>query len=173
MKTILVTCAIAALWSGAVVAQDTDFERCNELPAPVAKTRDAIKAAADAGDLKALGKIADPNRFTYSFGADSGDPTAFWESLKTEGTDVAATISALLDMGCVYFDIEGDTTYYEWPTASEIAYQYLTAEEIDALKALYGDVETQYVEGTAVGYYVGWRLLIAKDGRWDSFVAGD
>lgn len=173
MKTALVICAVAALWSGAALAQDTDFERCGELPAAVAKTRDAIHAAAEKGDLPALGKLTDRERFTYSFGEEGGDPVAYWESLKADGTDVATTLVALLDMGCVTFEIEGDTTYYEWPAASEVAYEHLTEAEIAALKDLYGDVEAQYVEGTAVGYYVGWRLLIAKDGRWDSFVAGD
>lgn len=173
MKSRLVICAAAALWSGAALAQDTDFERCGELPAEVTKTRNAIHAAAEKGDLVALGKLANHERFTYSFGNEPGDPTAYWESLKAEGTDVASTLVELLDMGCVTFEIEGDTTYYEWPAASEVAYEYLTKEEVAALEALYGDVEAQYVEGTAVGYYVGWRLLIGKDGRWDSFVAGD
>jgi len=173
MKSFLVTCLAAASWSGAAVAQDVDFERCGALPAAVAKTRDAVKAAAAASDLAALAKLTNQARFTYSFGEEGGDPAVYWESLKSGGTEVAPTIVALLDMGCVFFEIEGDTTYYEWPAASEVAYEYLTEAEITALKQLYGDVEAQYVEGTAAGYYVGWRLLIAKDGRWDSFVAGD
>lgn len=164
----------AASWAGAALAQDTDFERCGELPAAVAKTRDAIRSAAAKGDLAGLAKLTDPARFTYSFGHGGDDPTPYWESLKSEGTDVGATIVALLDMGCVSFEIEGDTTYYEWPVAAEMAYEHLSADEVAALDELYaGKVEEQYVEGTAAGYYVGWRLLIAKDGRWESFVAGD
>jgi hypothetical protein len=166
------TTALAFLVSPAA-AQDTDFERCSELPAAVAKTRDAVRSAAAEGDLAALAGLTDPARFTYSFG-DGEDPAAYWESLRDEGTDVGAIIVALLDMTCVTFAIEGDATYYEWPAAAEMAYEFLTKEEVAALDRLYdGKVEEQYIEGTEVGYYAGWRLLITEDGRWDSFVAGD
>ena len=164
--------ALALLISGAA-AQDVDFERCGELPAAVAETRDAVRSAAAKGDLAALARLTDPARFTYSFG-DGGDPAAYWESLKGEGTDVGAIIVALLDMTCVTFEIEGDATYYEWPAAAEMAHEFLTKEEIAALEQLYGGkLEEQYIEGTEVGYYAGWRLLITEDGRWDTFVAGD
>ena len=162
-----------ALLTSAASAQDTDFERCGELPAAVAKTRDAIRSAAAKRDLAALAGLTDPERFTYSFG-DGGDPAAYWESLKDEGTDVGAIIVALLDMTCVTFEIEGDATYYEWPAAAEMAYEFLTKEEVAALDKLYeGKLDEQYIEGTEVGYYAGWRLLITEDGRWDTFVAGD
>lgn len=172
MKSVLSMALAGALWTSAAVAQDTDFERCGELPPAVARTRDA-KAAAAEGDLAALAKLADPARFTYSFG-NGGDPADYWESLKAEDTDVAPIIVALLDMSCVTFEIEGDATYYEWPAAAEMAYEFLTGEEVAALDKLYaGKVEEQYIEGTESGYYVGWRLLITEDGRWETFVAGD
>src|SRR5262245_61631097 len=117
MKSVLAMAAALALWMPAA-AQDTDFERCGELPTAVAKTRDAIKAAAAKGDLAALGKLTDPATFIYSFG-DEGDPVAYWESLKGGGTDVGAILTALLDMSCVTFEIEDDATYYEWPAAAE------------------------------------------------------
>jgi hypothetical protein len=162
-----------ALSTSAAAAQDTDFERCGELPPAAAKTRDAIKTAASKGDLAALGKLTDPASFTYSFG-DGGDPVSYWESLRREGTDVATIIVALLDMSCVTFEVEGDATYYEWPAAAEMAYEFLTEEEVSALDRLYaGKLEDQYIEGTEVGYYAGWRLLITQDGTWDTFVAGD
>jgi hypothetical protein len=173
MKLVLSTATVLALLTSAATAQDTDFERCGELPAAVAKTRDAVRSAAAKGDLAALARVTDPARFTYSFG-DGGDPAAYWESLKREGTDVGAIIVALLDMTCVTFEIEGDATYYEWPAAAEMAYEFLTEEEIAALDTLYdGRLEEQYIEGPEVGYYAGWRVLIAGDGRWDAFVAGD
>jgi hypothetical protein len=173
MKAVLSMATALTLLTSVAAAQDTDFERCGELPAAVAKTRDEIRSVAAKGDLAALAGLTDPARFTYSFG-DGGDPAAYWESLKGEGTDVGAIIVALLDMTCVAFEIEGDATYYEWPAAAEMAYEFLTEEEIAALDNLYGGkLEEQYIEGSEVGYYAGWRLLIAEDGRWDTFVAGD
>jgi hypothetical protein len=163
-----------SLWTADVAAQDTDFERCGKLPAAVAMMRDEVRAAAAKGDLAALAKLADPSRFTYSFG-NGGDPVAYWQSLAAEGTDVGAVIVALLDMSCVTFEIEGDATYYEWPAAAEMAYEFLTEEEeVAALQKLYqGRLEGQYIEGPDVGYYAGWRLLITEDGHWETFVAGD
>lgn len=173
MKVVLSMATALALSTSAAAAQDTDFERCGELPPAAAKTRDAIKTAASKGDLAALGKLTDPASFTYSFG-DGGDPVSYWESLRREGTDVATIIVALLDMSCVTFEVEGDATYYEWPAAAEMAYEFLTEEEVSALDRLYaGKLEDQYIEGTEVGYYAGWRLLITQDGTWDTFVAGD
>jgi hypothetical protein len=76
-------------------------------------------------------------------------------------------------MGCAVAVYE-EATEYAYPAAAEMAYADLTADEKAALEKLYpGEVEAQYIEGTEVGYYVGWRLYIDEDGRWSSFIAGD
>lgn len=94
--------------------------------------------------------------------------------MAAEGTDVAAIVLLLFEMSCAVFEISGDTTYYEWPAAAELPYLALTADEIAALEKLYdGKLSDWYLEGTETGYYVGWRLLITKEGRWIAFVAGD
>lgn len=177
MKTILSMAAAVALWASAAVAQDetseAPAERCEALPAPVAKMHDAIRGAAAARDYAALVKLTDPEQFTYSFGEEGGDPVKFWQATDADGADVRATIVALLDMSCAVIE-EEDATEYVWPAASEIAYEDLTAAERAALDKLYaGKVEDQYVEGTAAGYYAGWRLYIDEDGHWTSFVTGD
>ncbi len=173
MKAILSIVAAVALWASAAVAQDEPAaERCGALPPLVAKMREAIRAAA-ARDYAALAKLTDPSEFTYSFGDEGGDPVVYWKSVDAEGTDIRATIVALLDMSCAVVE-EEDATEYVWPAASEIAYADLTAEEKAALEKLYpGKVEDQYVEGTDTGYYASWRLYIDQDGHWTSFVAGD
>lgn len=164
--------ALALVCLGAA-AQAQEIVRCGALPAAVAATRDAIAAAADAGDLAALAALADPDDFTYSFGGDS-DPVAYWQSmLAEEGTDIAAMIVGVLDAGCTQ---EGDGTegFFVWPAAAMLDYPDLGDDEIAALQTLYGgDLESWYIEGFDVGYYVGWRLYIAADGRWTAFVAGD
>jgi hypothetical protein len=172
MKSLAIPSAFFVLLAVPVRA-DTNAEYCGQLPPAVTATRDAIAAAAEAGDYDALAALADPATFTYSFG-DGGDPAGYWRALVAEGTDVAGLLVGLLAMNCVTFDISGDAAYYEWPPAAEIAYEFLTPEEIAALQALYdGRLEDWYLEGTADGYYVGWRLLITADGRWSAFVAGD
>jgi len=174
MKAILSILAALALWASAAAAQDDEAaERCDALPAPVAKMREAIRAAATARDYAALAKLTDPSTFTYSFGDEGGDPVKYWKSADAEGTDIRATIVALLDMSCAVVE-EEESKEYVWPAASEIAYADLTAEEKAALEKLYpGKVEDQYIEGTAAGYYASWRLYIDQDGHWTSFVAGD
>jgi len=174
MKAILPIAAAVALWASAAAAQDEPAaERCGALPPAVAKMHDSISAAAKARDYGALAKLTDSNQFTYSFGDEGGDPVKYWTSTDAEGTDIRATMVALLDMSCAVIE-EEDAKEYVWPAASEIAYGELTAEEKAALEKLYpGKVEDQYVEGTATGYYVGWRLYIDEDGHWTSFVAGD
>jgi len=174
MKAILSIVAAVALWASAAAAQDEPAgERCSALPAPVAKMRDSIRAAAAARDYEALAKLTDPTAFVYSFGEEGGDPVKYWKSADAEGTDIRATIVALLDMSCAVVE-EEESKEYVWPAASEIAYGDLTAEEKAALEKLYpGKVEDQYVEGVNTGYYVSWRLYIDEEGHWTSFVAGD
>ncbi len=174
MKAILSIVAAVALWASAAAAQDEPAaERCGTLPPAVAKTREAIRAAAAARDYGALAKLTAPGEFTYSFGDEGGDPVKYWKSADAEGTDIRATIVALLDMSCAVVE-EEESKEYVWPAASEIAYGDLTAEEKAALEKLYpGKVEDQYVEGMSTGYYASWRLYIDEEGHWTSFVAGD
>ena len=55
-----------------------------------------------------------------------------------------------------------------------LPYAALTVGEIAALQGLYdGKLDDWYLEGTETGYYVGWRLIITGDGKWNAFVAGD
>lgn len=172
MKYVLAT-AIAFVLSMSTASAQDEAERCGDLPPAVAKTSQAIHAAAVARDYDALGKLAGPGEFIYSFGDEGGDPVAFWKSVDDEGTDIRAVIAAVIEMGCAVAVYE-EATEYVYPAAAEIAYADLTADEKAALEKLYpGEVEAQYIEGTEVGYYVGWRLYIDEDGRWSSFIAGD
>jgi hypothetical protein len=154
--------------------EEQPAQRCADLPPAVAKTHDAIRTAAGAGDYAALGTLIDPAIFTYSFGDEGGDPITFWKYVDTQGTDVRATIAALLDMPCVTFQGDEGGPYYEWPSAAEVPYPDLTEKEVAALDKLYaGHLADNYIEDPQTGYYVGWRILIDKDGRWTAFVAGD
>ena len=165
--------AAVAMTALGLQAQAQEITRCDALPEPVAAKRDAIAAAAATGDLEALAALTDPNQFTYSFGDGEG-ALSYWQRMRDEeGVDPAALMAGVLTAGCGYYE-EGGDAFYVWPAAALIDYPDLTQEEIDALQAVYdGDLESWYVEGFDVGYYLGWRLYIEPDGRWSSFVAGD
>lgn len=174
MKRMMPALLLAASIAGLIAdARAQEITRCGELPAPVAEKRDAIAAAAEAGDLEALVALTDPTEFTYSFG-DGGDALGYWQSMRDqEGVDPAALLTGLLAAGCAHYD-EGGSSFYVWPAADLIDYIDLTPLEIEALQTLYdGELVNWYVEGFAVGYYVGWRFYIDPDGRWTAFVAGD
>jgi hypothetical protein len=157
--------------SPACEAQE-EAERCGALPAAVIAKRDSLRAAAAASDYRAMAKLADESEFIYSFG-DAGDPVAYWQSLKADGIDIPQIVVALLDMPCAKLTYDSGTEFV-WPSANEIPYGELTPDEIDSLQAIYnGKLEENYLEGPEAGYYVGWRLFIAEDGRWTTLVAGD
>jgi hypothetical protein len=171
----LVRGTIAALILGALsgtAGADDAVARCGALPEPVAEKHRAILAAAESGDLEKLAALTDAE-FTYSFGDGEG-ALSYWQRLRDEeGVDAAALIVGLSDAGCAHYD-EGGDQFYVWPAAGLIDYPDLTAGEIEALQTVYeGELVYWYVEGFAVGYYVGWRFYIEPDGRWTAFVAGD
>ncbi len=152
---------------------DVEARRCADLPAPIAGLSQAIRAAAAARDYDALGALIDPARFTYSFG-DGGDPIAYWRQRESEGADVPAAIVAVLDMPCAVVVDGPDISYYVWPSAFELLYAELTEAERVALRALYpGKPDDYYWDGGTAGNYIGWRLFVSGDGRWQSFIEGD
>lgn len=159
------------LWPCIGHAQE-EADRCSYLPLAVVQKRDAVRVAAAAQDYQALARLADAKDFIFSFGGE-GDPVPYWQSLKAEGVDIPQIIVALLDMPCAVLRYDSGTEYV-WPSANEIPYAQLTPNEIDSLQAIYnGKLADNYLEGPEAGYYVGWRLFIAEDGRWTTLVAGD
>lgn len=136
------------------------------LPAPVAETRAALLAAAEAGDYEALRPHLSPG-LSYTFGGPAeGGPIAFWQELeRTTGERPMVTLATLLRLP--YVLARG---VYVWPfayTAEGAA--ALTAHERELLAPL-GDLETLFSPGTG---YLGWRVGIEPDGTWAFFVAGD
>lgn len=172
VRTIFALGLLAGLvWPCAGHAQE-EADRCSYLPSAVAQKRDAVRAAAAAQDYQALARLADDTEFIFSFGGE-GDPVPYWQGLAAEGVDIPQIIVALLDMPCAVLRYDSGTEYV-WPSANEIPYAQLTTDEIDALQAIYnGKLEENYLDGPELGYYVGWRLFIAEDGRWTTLVAGD
>ena len=178
LPKILLAATIAAVTlAQPAVAQPKTEEtaaRCPAtLPAPVAARQQGILAAARAGDYAALRKqVTDMRRFNFDFG-EPGDPMPSWREAQKQKIDLAAIMAAIFAMPCSVQKVEGKLLY-GWPSASDFTWSQLDAAERTALQKLYGaKLDSYWLEGRAKGYYVGWRGIIAADGTWTSFVAGD
>ena len=137
------------------------------LPEAVAKTRDALLEAAEAGDYEALRPLVPDTGFEYTFGSPvPGGPIAYWQELeRTTDEEPLASLANVLRMP--YTLSRG---LYFWPFAYDVAsVDDLTAHERELLAPL-GPLESVFVEGTG---YLGWRAGIRPDGAWVFFVAGD
>ena len=137
------------------------------LPAPVAKTRDALLQAAEARDYEALRALVPTTGFEYTFGSPvPGGPIAYWQDL--ERTTAQRLLDALAKVLRMPYTLSRGL--YVWPFAYSVAsIDDLTAHERELLAPL-GPLESVFVEGTG---YLGWRAGIQPDGTWVFFVAGD
>ena len=178
MRYALLCLCIAAALSPAARAEDkaapSSAARCPAaLPPPVVARQQAILAAARARDYAGLRKqVTKPQRFTSSFG-EATDPLVEWNKIRQRGIDLAAIMAAIFAMPCTIDTVEG-TTIYTWPSAADLEWAALNAEERTALQKLYGtELDTYWLEGRDKGYYVGWRGTIEADGTWTVFVVGD
>lgn len=173
MSLRLGAAAVALILAAAPVPAQ-EVTRCpDRLPPAVAEKRAAIVAAAQARDFQALMKLIPADDFTYSFG-EGEDAIAYWRSAVGENIDIPKLMVAVFEMRCTYAKGGSEGNFYTWPSASDIEWAKLDAQERAALERLYGAKIDQYwIEGRARGYYVGWRGSIDDQGVWRSFVAGD
>ena len=137
------------------------------LPAEVDRTRAALLAAAESGDIEALQPFIRSTAFKYTFGEPvAGGPIAYWQNL--EKTTDQKPLEALADVLRMPYTLSRGVYY--WPFAYDVAsIDDLTAHE-RALLAPLGPLESVFVEGTG---YLGWRAGIQPDGTWVLFVSGD
>lgn len=139
-----------------------------DLPPEVARTRDALRAAAASGDLENLRPLLPDDDFTHSFG-DVGDPIAYWRQREAEGEDVLGLIERLLDLPAV--TVGEDTGMWAWPFAYDRPYESLSSAEHMALEEAIGpEAMDFYAQSNEYLYY---RLGIDAEGTWRFFVAGD
>ena len=138
-------------------------EPLESLPAEVLATREALLAAARAGDWDALGALIPTDTlFTSNFGGET-DHLAYYRGVET---DLLAEIEALLDGPFVTLD---DITV--WPELYARVPFAFGADERDALEERHG--ADRLAEWEAAGDYLGWRLGITEAGEWIFLVAGD
>lgn len=142
------------------------------LPEPVARTRQAILAAASAGDLAGLGKLLRPESrggFNYTFGpAFEGGAVAYWQDEEDKGLGhPLADLQRILQLPPARVD-----TLYVWPYLFSRDLNTLSDEELHQLRQLEGGLSLVGMVDSE-GNYLGPRTAITDRGEWIYFVSGD
>ncbi len=147
----------------------TDLAR---LPAPVARTRERILAAARSGELQKLAALMNESKPIFSF-TDDKDPIAFWKATypDSEGVEVLSILITVLETGFVRVDEGTPQDMYVWPYFVAMPLKALTApQKVELFRIITG---ADYKDMIAFGAYAFYRLGIAPNGTWQFFVAGD
>jgi hypothetical protein len=154
---------------GAVPEIITDLSR---LPAPVARTRERILAAAKSGDLQQLAALMNETTPAFSF-SDDKDPIAFWKENypDSEGIEVLSILTTILETGFVRVDEGTQRDMYVWPYFVRMSLKALTPQQkVELFRIVTG---ADYKDMLAFGSYAFYRLGIGPDGTWHFFVVGD
>ena len=147
----------------------TDLSR---LPAPVARTRERILAAARSGDLQSLAALIGEKKSIFSF-TDEKDPVAFWKENypDSDGIEILSILVTILETPFVRLDEGTPQDIYVWPYFAGVPLKTLTPQQrVELFRIVTG---ADYKDMLAFGAYVFYRLGIAPDGTWHFFVAGD
>ena len=149
----------------------TDLSR---LPAPVARMRERILAAARSGDLRKLVTVMQSNETMPIFSlADAKDPVAFWTANypDSDGVEVLSILVSILEAPFVHVEQGTAQDMYLWPSFARMPLKALTPEQkVELFRIVTG---ADYKEMLEFGAYSFYRLGIAPDGTWHFFVAGD
>jgi hypothetical protein len=160
----------SSLAPSATAATDTVAE---SLPGPVAETRAAILAAAEAGDYELLRPALDQEIFLsdYGFGNEQPDPVSKWQAL---GQTPLKAMNALLRMPVTVRDTN-EGTLYEWPRflpsqdAPAARLEDLTPSERELFGTFMSEAELAQAFNPDYGYTAP-RIGILADGKWWFFV---
>lgn len=155
--------------SAAVPEISTDLAR---LPAPVARTRERILAAARSGELQQLAALVHEAGPVFSF-TDEKDPIAFWKANypDSDGIEVLSILAGILELGYVHVDQGTPQEMYVWPYFVRMPLTALTPpQKVELFRIVTG---ADYKDMLAFGAYSFYRVGIGPDGAWHFFVAGD
>lgn len=146
----------------------------SRLPAPVARTRERILAAARSGDLSHLVTVMQTGATMPVFSLnDDKDPIPFWKANypDSDGLEVLSIAIEILEAGYVHVDQGTAEDVYLWPYFARMPLKALTpAQKVELFKIITG---SDYKDMLDFGAYNFYRLGIAPDGTWQFFVAGD
>lgn len=147
----------------------TDLSR---LPAPVARTRERLLAAARSGDLQQLAALMTASAPIFSF-TDDKDPIAFWKANypDSDGIEVLSILTMILESGFVHVDEGTPQEMYVWPYFVRMSLSALTPQQkVELFRIVTG---ADYKDMMKLGVYAFYRLGISPDGTWQFFVTGD
>jgi len=147
----------------------TDLSR---LPAPVARTREKLLAAARSGDLKQLVGLVTDSMPVFSF-TDDKDPIAFWKANypDSNGVEVLSILTMILEAPFVHVDQGTPQEMYVWPYFVRMSLTALTPQQkVELFRLVTG---ADYKDMMKLGAYAFYRLGISPDGTWQFFVTGD
>jgi hypothetical protein len=146
----------------------------SRLPAPVARTRERILAAARSGDLSQLVTVMRTGGTMPVFSLnDDKDPIPFWKANypDSDGLEVLSIAIEILEAGYVHVDQGTAEDMYLWPYFARMPLKALTpVQKVELFKIITG---SDYKDMLDFGAYNFYRLGIAPDGTWQFFVAGD
>jgi hypothetical protein len=149
----------------------TDLSR---LPAPVARMRERILAAAHSGRLDQLVAVMASNATMPIFSlSDDKNPISYWKTNypDSEGVEILATLIDILEAGFVHVDEGTPQEMYLWPYFARMPVTALSAEQkVELFKIVTG---ADYRDMIDFGAYNFYRLGIGPDGAWHFFVTGD
>lgn len=168
--TLTLTAAHVAVAAGETTSEASAPVRVGprmEIPDPVADTRQAILEAAQADDWEALRDLIPGRGFTFSYGGER-DPIAYWKNLESEGHvpllgDVVPRV-----LGTEPGPVRGG---YIWPAQAGEDPSEWDQRDLAVLRELHIEEDIRLFQ--EIGLYTGWRIEIARDGTWLSFVQGD
>jgi hypothetical protein len=145
-----------------------------QLPAPVARTRERIVAAARTGDLQRLVAVMQFGGTLPIFSLGTGqDPITYWKSNypDSDGVEILATLIDILETPAVRIDAGTPQEMYVWPYFARMSPRMLTpAQKVELFKIVTG---SDYKDMVAAGAYNFFRVGIGSDGGWRFFVTGN
>jgi hypothetical protein len=145
-----------------------------QLPAPVARMRERILAAARTGRLDALLAVMQANEAMPIFSLnDAKDPMLYWRSNYPDsgGVEILATLIGVLETGFVHVDAGKPQEMYLWPYFTRVPLKDLTPEQkVELFRLITGADYKAMLDGGTYNFY---RVGIDRDGAWRFFVAGD
>ena len=146
----------------------------SQLPAPVARMRERILAAARTGNLERVVTVMQSNETLPVFSpGDDKDALAYWKANypDSEGLEVLAILTEVLEAPLVHVDKGTPQDMYVWPYFARMQLKELTPEQKVALFRLV--TGSDYRDMLEFGAYNFYRLGIGPDGTWHFFVTGD
>ena len=163
------------LWPVTTTRGATIHRDLNDLPKPVREMRQRIIEAAKSGDIESLAPIFDaqPTQPLLGIDLNSEDPVTFLRETSNDGNGIEtlAIIAELLEAPYATYNEGTRDAVYVWPYFVARDLEKLNPDELIELYTIVSHQDLKSMQDFGGWFY--YRLTIASDGEWRSFVAGD